>query len=117
MSIALMSSNTRTLEVITVEAYPDGKGGYKGQFILPLTYDVNITNELTNHMRDAGPSGELLKFDEFTFIDLSNNKYKARNLWLTGQKTQNHFVYEKDGTKVVGAHIFRFTCNDFTQVN
>jgi hypothetical protein len=112
-----MSSNTKTLEVITVEAYPDSKGSYNGQFVLPLTYDVNITNELTSRMRSTGPSGELLKYDEFTFIDLSKNKYKARDLWLTGQQTQNKFRYEKDGTWVTGAYIFRFTCNDFTQIN
>jgi hypothetical protein len=69
---------------------------------LPLTYDVNVTNELTSRMRSAGPSRELLKYDEFTFIDFSKNKYKARDLWLTGKETQNHFVYKKDGTRVVG---------------
>jgi hypothetical protein len=53
-------------------------------------------------MRSAGPSRELLKYDEFTFIDFSKNKYKARDLWLTGKETQNHFVYKKDGTRVVG---------------
>jgi hypothetical protein len=53
-----MGPNSKTLEIITVDTYPDGKGGYEGQFILPLTYDVNITNELTNRMRDTGPSGD-----------------------------------------------------------
>ena len=111
-----MGPNSKTLEIITVDTYPDGKGGYKGQFILPLTYDVNITNELTNRMRNTGPSGELLKFDDSTFIDRANNRYKARDLWLTSQTTHNHFVYEVNGTKVVGAHIFYFTCNDFSQI-
>ena len=110
--------NTKKLDVFTVEVYSDDKGIYRGRFILPLTYDVNITNELTNRMKSVGNNGELLKYDEFTFIDLSTSmKYKAKNLWLTGQQTQNHFVYEKDGRKVVGSHIFHFTCNNFFQVS
>lgn len=112
-----MSSNSKILEVITVEAYPDHRGVYQGQFILPLTYDVNITNELTNRMKSVGPNNELLEYDEFTFIDQANNRYKAKDLWLTGQKTQNHFVYEKDGIEAIGANVFYFTCNHFTQVN
>ena len=42
------------LEVITVDASPDSAVGFVGQFTLPLTYDVNITNELTNRMKNAG---------------------------------------------------------------
>lgn len=105
-----MGSNSKTLEVITVEAYPNEEGGYKGRFILPLICDVNITNELTNRMKSTGPNNELLKYDEFTFIELSNNKYKARDLWLIGQETQNHFVYEKDGAEVVGADTTNVSC-------
>jgi hypothetical protein len=111
-----MCSNSKTLEIITVDTYPDGKGGYRGQFILPFTYDVNITNELTSRMKSVAPNNELLKYDDFTFIDRANNRYKARDLWLTSQTTHNHFVSEADGTKVVGARVFYFTCNDFTQI-
>jgi hypothetical protein len=58
-------------------------------------------------MRSVGPNNEPIKYNEFTFIDMSiNKKYKVRDLWLTGQTTQNHFVYEKDGAEVIGAHIF-----------
>ena len=110
-----MSSNAKTLEVITVDASPGSAGGYVGQFILPLTYDVNITNELNNRMKNAGSNSEL-KYDEITFIDRTNNKCKARDLMLTGQTTHNHFVYESNGTKVVGALVFRFTCNDYSTV-
>jgi len=109
-------SDSKTLEINTVDAYPGDKGGYKGQFILPLTYDVNVTNELTSRMKSVGPNNEPIKYDEFTFIDRANNRYKARDLWLTSQTTHNHFVSEVDGTKVVGAHIFYFTCNDFSQI-
>jgi hypothetical protein len=110
-----VSSNAKMLEVITVDASPHSAGGYVGQFTLPLTYDANITNELTNRMKNAGSNREL-KYDEITFIDRANNKCKARDLMLTGQTMHNHFVYESDGTKVIGAHVFRFTCNDFTMV-
>jgi hypothetical protein len=51
------------LEVITVDASPHSAGGYVGQFTLPLTYDANITNELTNRMKNAGSNREL-KYDE-----------------------------------------------------
>lgn len=110
-----MSSNTKTLEVITVEASLDSAGKYVGEFILPLTYDVNIINELTNRMKIAGPNRESkYDYDEITFIDRANNKCRARDLMLTGQTAHNHFEYESDGTRVVGAHVYRFTCNDFT---
>ena len=110
-----MSSKAKILEVITVDASPDSTGGYVGQFTLPLTHDVNVTNELTNRMKNAGSIREL-KYDEITFIDRANNKCKARDLMLIGQAMHNHFIYERDGTKVVGAHIFRFTCNDFSML-
>ena len=108
------TSNTiiKTLEVITVQASLDNAGRYVGECMLPLTYDVNITNELTNRMKNAGPNRES-KYDKITFIDRANNKSRARNLMLTGQTTHNHFAYERDGTRVVGAHVYRFTCNDF----
>ena len=75
---------------------PDYRG-YKGHFTLPLTYDTNVTNKLTNRMKSVGPNNELLKYDEFVFIDRANRRYKARDLWLTRQTTDNHFRYEKDG--------------------
>jgi hypothetical protein len=70
--LELMGSNSKTLEIITVETYPDGKGGYKGQFILPLTYDVNITNELTS------PSAENSRFEN----DITNATGQTSYSWL-----------------------------------
>ena len=106
------NADIKTLEVITVQASLDSVGRYVGEFILPLTYDVNITNELTNRMKNAGPYRES-KYDEITFIDRANNKCRARDLFLTGHTTHNHFAYERDGTRVVGAQVYHFTCNDF----
>jgi hypothetical protein len=68
-------------------------------------------------MKSVGPSKELIKYDEFVFIDRANRRYKVRDLWLTGQTTDNQFRYEKDGgARVVGANTFYFTCNEFSEM-
>ena len=100
------------MNVITVNAYPVIRG-YEGHFVLPLTYDTNITNELSDRMKRVGARS---KYDEFVFIDLSNTRYKARDLRLTNKHTDNHFSYEKDGTFATGATIFHFRCNEFSQI-
>jgi hypothetical protein len=106
-----LSTDTKTLNVITVKASPVTIG-YEGYFVLPLTYDTNITNELTDRMR-VGAKG---KYDEFVFIDLSGIRYMARDLWLTNKIMGNNFSYEKDGIFATGTTIFYFRCNDFLQI-
>lgn len=90
---------------------------YTGYFILPLTHDINVINEMRNRMRNVGPHNEMLKYDEFVFTDRATRKYKARDLWLTRETTDNRFSYETDGnTWAKGAVTFYFTCNDFSEL-
>jgi hypothetical protein len=106
-----LSTDTEALNVISVNAYPAARG-YEGHFVLPLDYDTNITNELTDRM-NKGTRG---KYDEFVFIDQSNTRYKARDLWLIRKDTDNYYSYEADySARATGATIFHFRCNDFSQ--
>jgi hypothetical protein len=49
-------------------------------------------------MRSVGPKDEMLKYDEVVFQDPAKRKYKAKDLWLVGQNTDNQFKYEADGS-------------------
>ena len=112
-----MSSNTKSLDVLTVYTYPSGGPPYNGYFILPLTHDINEVNELTTRMKSVGPKNEMLKYDEFVFKDRAERKYKAKDLWLTGQNTGNQFKYGADGSaRARGDFIFYFACNDFSEI-
>ena len=82
---------------------------YEGQFVLPLTYDINIINDLISREKEGKT------FDEFVFIVQSNTRYNSKRLFLTGHSQDNHFTYEKDGTFATGAYIFSFKCIDFSQ--
>jgi hypothetical protein len=67
-------------------------------------------------MKSLGPQKETLKYDEFVFKDRAKRKYKAKDLWLTGQTTDNQFRYEVDGSaRAAGDFIFYFTCNEFSE--
>jgi hypothetical protein len=103
-----LSSDTKTLNVISVDASPAARV-YEGHFVLPLTYDTNIINDLTGREKEGKT------FDEFVFTDQSNTKYRAKRLFLTGHSMDNHFTYEKDGAFATGSHIFSFKCSDFSQ--
>jgi hypothetical protein len=110
----VLSSNIKTLEVLTVYTYPSSGPPYKGYFILHLTHDINEVNELTTRMRSVGPKNEMLEYDEVVFQDLAKRKYKAKDLWLVGQNTDNQFKDEADGSaRARGDFIFYFACNDF----
>ena len=112
-----MSSNIKTLDVISVYTYPSNRPPYKGYFILPLTHDINEVNELTTRMKNVGPQNNMLKYDEFLFRDPAERMYKAKDLWLVGQNTDNQFKYEADGSaRARGDFIFYFTCNDFSEM-
>jgi hypothetical protein len=91
-----LSSNIKTLDVISVYTYPSDRPPYNEYFILSLTH-INELNELTTRMKSVGPQNKMLKYDEFVFKDLAERKYKAKDLWLTGQNTDNQFRYETDG--------------------
>jgi hypothetical protein len=96
--------------------YPSGGPQYKGYFILHVTHDINEVNELTTRMRSVGPKNEMLKYDEVVFKDPAERKYKAKDLRLIGQNTDNEFKYEADGSaRARGDFIFYFTCNDFSE--
>ena len=74
---------------------------------------MNITNELTDRLKRVRDR----KYDEIIFVDLSNNRYKAKDLLLTSYVLDDHFSYEMDGTaRATGANIFYFRCNDFSQI-
>jgi hypothetical protein len=112
-----LSSNIKTLDVISVYKYPSDRAPYNGYFILLLTYDINEVNELTTRMKSVGPQNEMLKYDELVFKDPAERRYKAKDLWLTGQNTDNQFRYEADGSaRARGDFIFYFTCNDFSEM-
>jgi hypothetical protein len=115
--IRALSSNIKTLDVISVYTYPSDRPPYTGYFILPLTHDINEVNELIGRMKSVGPQNEMLKYDEFVFKDPAERKYKAKDLWLTGQNTDNQFKYGPDGSaRARGDFIFYFTCNDFSEM-
>ncbi len=57
------------------------------------------------------------KFDEFVFKDPAERKYRAKDLWLVGQNTDNQFRYEADGSARARGDFFYFTCNDFSVDN
>jgi hypothetical protein len=40
-------------------------------------------------MKTLGQQNEMLKHDEFVFKDRAKRKYKAKDLWLTGQNIDN----------------------------
>jgi hypothetical protein len=68
-------------------------------------------------MKTLGQQNEMLKYDEFVFKDRAKRKYKAKDLWLTGQNIDNQFRYEMDGSaRASGDFIFYFTCNDFSEM-
>jgi hypothetical protein len=89
-----LSSNIKTLDVISVYKYPSDRAPYNGYFI--LTHDINEVNELTIRIKSVGPQNEMLKYDEFVFKDPAERRYKAKDLWLVGQNTDNQFRYEAD---------------------
>jgi hypothetical protein len=113
----VLSSKIKTLNVISVYTYPSDRPPYSGYFILSLTHNINEVNELTTHMKSIGPQNKTLKYDEFVFKDPAERKYKAKDLWLTGQNTDNQFSYGADGSaRARGDFIFYFTCNDFSEM-
>jgi hypothetical protein len=94
-----MTTNSKKLSVLVVDAWPDSKGGYTGYFIIPSD-DENIKELMEWSQRPT-----MDKYDEFVFVnDNGVTTYKARDLWIKGWK------HTSEDTK------FTFMCNEFVAI-
>jgi hypothetical protein len=108
-----MATNSKTLNVLKVKAWPDSEGGYTGYFI--ISSDNENIREL---MERSQQKSTMEKYDEFIFLTDNGKNYKARDLWLEAWEKNVHKLssYDVFDNRYIGDTQFKFTCNQFSPI-